>query len=76
MNVTSNIERLEWAVAHIAGHVDMPEKPVAVSVCLDEIEARYEQGSLDLAQKRRLVALLLGLRPAAATAAMCPASGE
>ena len=76
MNVASNIERLEWAVAHIAGHADMPEKPVAVSVCLDEIEARYEQGSLDLTQKRRLVALLLGHRLAEAASPMRRASGE
>ncbi len=58
-----NLEGLENAVARIAHHAPIPEKPAAVSECLDEIESRYAQGRLDLAQKRKLVAILLGLEP-------------
>jgi hypothetical protein len=57
----SDFDRLAEAVASIVGHADTPEKPLAVSECLDDIEERYAQGSLNLDQRRRLVAILLGL---------------
>jgi hypothetical protein len=56
-----SFDRLAKAVAYIVGHADTPEKPLAVSECLDDIEARYAQGVLSLDQRRRLVAILLGL---------------
>jgi hypothetical protein len=57
----SDFDRLAKAVASIGGHADTPEKPLAVSECLDDIEARYAQGSISRDQRRRLLAILLGL---------------
>ena len=57
----SNFDRLAKAVAYIVGHAATPEKPLAVSECLDDIEERYTHGLLSLDQRRRLVAILLGL---------------
>jgi hypothetical protein len=56
-----SFDRLVMAVTYIVGHADTPEKPLAVSECLDDIEARYTRGVLSLDQRRRLVAILLGL---------------
>ena len=61
MNTRQSFEKLEGAVARIAGHASYPEKHVTLSACLDDIESRFAQGSIDLAQKRRLIAVLLGL---------------
>ena len=67
MSVRQSFEKLEGAVARIAGHAPYPEKYVTLDACLDEIECRFTQGSIDLAQKRRLVAVLLGLANPALT---------
>jgi hypothetical protein len=58
----TRFDLLEEAVAYIANHADTPEKPIAVSECLDDIETRFAQGTLNLEQRRRLVAVLLGDR--------------
>jgi hypothetical protein len=58
-----SVESPEVAIARIVGHADIPQKQVAVGECLDDIETRYQQGGLDRAQKRRPIAVLLGVRP-------------
>jgi hypothetical protein len=53
-------EKLQEAATLIARHPISAEKAVALDECLDDIEARFAHGELDLAQKRRLIAILLG----------------
>jgi len=57
----TSFEQLERAVASIANHADIAEKRLAMSECVDDIESRYSHGSLTPSQRRRLVAILLGL---------------
>ena len=52
--------QLAAAVAYIARHAVTPEKWDAVSACFDDIKGRYARGALNLEQKRRLVAILVG----------------
>ncbi len=56
-----DFDRLVGAVSYIVGHADTPEKPLAVSECLDDIEDRFTQGDLSLGQRRRLFTVLLGV---------------
>lgn len=53
-------QRLEEAAYLIARHPDYCGKGAVVRNCMDEIEARYECGSLDLSQSTRLIAILMG----------------
>jgi hypothetical protein len=61
MTRSQGFERLRGAAARIADHPEVAEKQAVLAACLADIEARYAQGSLDLAERSRLVAILLGL---------------
>jgi hypothetical protein len=57
---TFSFDQLARAVAYIARHAVTPEKWDAVNACFDDIKGRYARGALNLEQKRRLVAILVG----------------
>jgi hypothetical protein len=59
----TTFEQLELAAVSVARHGDAEVRQAALNDCLDEIDAGYWQGSLTVGQKRRLVAILLGLEP-------------
>ena len=58
---TFGFDQLAGAAACIARHSETPEKPLAVRECLDDIENRYAERTLSPEQRKRLVAILLGL---------------
>jgi hypothetical protein len=59
----ASLEQLELAVVSVTNFVDANLKQVALTECLDDIDAGYWQGTLTVGQKRRLVAILLGIVP-------------
>lgn len=60
MLTTDEYERLEAAAAIVARHSRFDGQPRVVQSCVREVEQRFEQGSLSLGQRSRLIAILLG----------------
>lgn len=61
----TTFEQLETAVVAIVSHEDVAEKQLALDECLEDIDARYWEASLTAGERRRLLAILLGVEPPA-----------
>jgi hypothetical protein len=64
----NTFEQLKAAVIAIVNHTEVAEKKLALEECLDDVDGRYFEGSLTAGQKRRLLAILLGVEPPVARA--------
>jgi hypothetical protein len=59
----ASIDQLELAVVSVTNFVDPNLKQVALAECLEDLDQGYLQGTLTVGQRRRLIAILLGLEP-------------
>jgi hypothetical protein len=59
----TSLEQLELAVVSVTNFVDPNLKQVALAECLEDFDQGYLQGTLTVGQRRRLIAMLLGLEP-------------
>jgi hypothetical protein len=59
----ASIDQLELAVVSVTSFVDPNLKQVALAECLEDVDQGYLQGTLTVGQRRRLIAILLGLEP-------------
>jgi hypothetical protein len=57
----TTVEQLELAVVSVTNFVDANLKRVALDECLEDLDEGYWQGTLTAGQRRRLIAILLGL---------------
>ncbi len=59
MTQAHRYEDLEAAVLRIARHPESPERVLAIAECLEDIEGRFDRGTLTAEQRGRLLEILM-----------------